>query len=54
MNLIEKSRQLMCSWVLCSLYLWDAQCQTNLLNFLCSKKEEDSDRLIQRCFTVLE
>ncbi len=52
MNLIEKSRQMMCSWVLCSLYLWDAQFHTNRLNFLSSKKEEDSDRLIQRCFTV--
>lgn len=52
MNIIEKSRQQMCSWVLCSLYLWDAQFGTNRLSFLSSKKEEDSDRLIQRCFTV--
>src|SRR5712664_2248725 len=52
MSLIEKSRQMMCSWVFCSLYLWDAQFHTNRLNFLSSKKEEDSDRLIQRCFTV--
>lgn len=52
MNLIEKSRQMMCSWILCSLYLWDAQFHTNRLNFLSSKKEEDSDRLIQRCFTI--
>jgi hypothetical protein len=52
MNLIEKSRQMMVSWVLCSLYLWDAQFGVNRLNFLSSKKEEDSDRLIQRCYTV--
>jgi hypothetical protein len=52
MNIVEKSRQMMCSWVLCSLYLWDAQFGTNRLHFLSSKKEEDSDRLIQRCFTV--
>jgi len=52
MNIIEKSRQMMCSWVFCSLYLWDAQFGTNRLSFLSSKKEEDSDRLIQRCFTV--
>jgi hypothetical protein len=52
MNIIEKSRQMMCSWVLCSLYLWDAQFGVNRLSFLSSKKEEDSDRLIQRCFTV--
>ena len=52
MNIVEKSRQMMCSWVLCSLYLWDAQFRVNRLSFLSSKKEEDSDRLIQRCFTV--
>ena len=52
MNIIEKSRQMMCSWVLCSLYLWDAQFGVNRLSFLSSKKEEDSDRLIQRCYTV--
>jgi hypothetical protein len=52
MNIIEKSRQMMCSWVLCSLYLWDAQFGVNRLSFLSSKKEEDSDRLIQRCFTI--
>lgn len=52
MNIVEKSRQMMCSWILCSLYLWDAQFKTNRLSFLSSKKEEDSDRLIQRCYTV--
>jgi hypothetical protein len=52
MNIIEKSRQQLCSWILCSLYTWDAQFGTNRLLFLSSKKEEDSDRLIQRCFTV--
>jgi hypothetical protein len=52
MNIIEKSRQMMCSWVLCSLYLWDAEFGVNRLLFLSSKKEEDSDRLIQRCYTV--
>lgn len=52
MNIIEKARQMICSWTLCSLYLWDAQFGTNRLSFLSSKKEEDSDRLIQRCYTV--
>jgi hypothetical protein len=52
MNIVEKSRQMMCSWIFCSLYLWDTQFHPNRLNFLCSKKEEDSDRLIQRCYTV--
>jgi hypothetical protein len=52
MVIIEKSRQLMVSWLFCSLYLWDAQFGVNRLNFLSSKKEVDSDRLIQRCYTV--
>jgi hypothetical protein len=38
MNIIEKSRQMMCSWVLCSLYLWDSQFSVNRLSFLSSKK----------------
>jgi hypothetical protein len=52
MNIIEKSRQQLASWLMCSLYLWDAQFGINRLSFLSSKKEVDSDRLIQRCYTV--
>jgi len=52
MNLYEKSRQMMASWTLCALYTHDAQFQTSRLNFIQSKKEEDSDRLVQRCFTI--
>lgn len=52
MNLVEKSRQMMFSWILCALYLHDTQFGTNRLNFIQSKKEEDSDRLIQRCFVI--
>jgi hypothetical protein len=54
MNLYEKSRQMMVTWILCALYAHDAQFHTNRLNFIQSKKEEDSDRLIQRCFTIYE
>jgi len=54
MNLYEKSRQMMATWTLCALYVHDAQFRTNRLNFIQSKKEEDSDRLIQRCFTIYE
>jgi hypothetical protein len=54
MNLYEKSRQMMATWTLCALYTHDAQFHTNRLHFVQSKKEEDSDRLIQRCFTVWE
>jgi hypothetical protein len=52
MNLWEKSRQVMLSWTLCGLYAHDAQFGVNRLNFIQSKKEEDSDRLVQRCFTL--
>jgi hypothetical protein len=54
MNLYEKSRQMMATWTLCALYTHDAQFHTNRLHFIQSKKEEDSDRLIQRCFTIWE
>lgn len=54
MNLWEKSRQVMASWTLCALYLWDAQFGDNRLNFIQSKKEEDSDALLQRCFFIYE
>jgi len=48
----EKSRQVMASWTLCALYLHDAQFGQHRLNFIQSKKEEDSDRLVQRCFIL--
>ncbi len=44
----------MATWLLCALYTHDAQFHTNRLHFFQSKKEEDSDRLIQRCFTIWE
>jgi hypothetical protein len=56
MNLWEKSRQVMASWTLCALYMHEAQFSVEsnrqTLYFIQSKKEEDSDRLIQRCYTL--
>jgi hypothetical protein len=52
MNLWERSRQIMASRTLCALYLHDAQFRTNRLNFIQSKKEEDSGALVQRCFFI--
>lgn len=52
MNLWEKSRQIMASWTLCALYLHDTQFGLNRLNFIQSKKEEDSDAMLQRCFFI--
>lgn len=50
MNLWEKSRQIMASWTLCALYLHDTQFHKSRLNFIQSKKEADSNALLQRCF----
>lgn len=58
MNLWEKSRQLMASWLFCALYLHDAQFTSAVggkrLNFIQSKKEEDSDALLRRCYFIYE
>ncbi len=53
-NLWEKSRQMMASWTFCALYLHDTQFKINRLNFIQSKKEEDSDALIRRCWFIYE
>src|ERR1700730_6622666 len=50
----EKSRQMMASWTFCALCLHDAQFGTNGLHFIQSKKEEDSDALLQRCYFIYE
>jgi hypothetical protein len=52
MNIWEKSRQVMASWTLCALYLHDTQFGMNRLNAIQSKKEEDSDSLLRRCFFI--
>jgi hypothetical protein len=58
MNLWEKSRQIMASWTFCALYLHDTQFISAMggrrLNFIQSKKEEDSDALLRRCYFVYE
>lgn len=53
-GLWEKSRQMMASWLFCALYMHDAQFGTNRLHFIQSKKEEDSDALLQRCYFIYE
>jgi hypothetical protein len=52
--LLEKSRQMMVSWTYCALYLHDTQFGINRLNFIQSKKEEDSDALLQRCYFIYQ
>lgn len=43
---IEKSRQLMVTWIMCLYCLWVAKFQTNRLIFIQSKKEEDAANLV--------
>jgi hypothetical protein len=43
---IEKSRQLMITWVACLYWLWMAKFQKNRLLFVQSKKEEDAANLV--------
>lgn len=54
----EKSRQVMASWTFCALYLHDTQFLSQhggrRLNFIQSKKEEDSDALLRRCYFIYE
>lgn len=58
MTLWPKSRQMLASWTFCSLYLHDTQFKSahggRRLNFIQSKKEEDSDAMLRRCFFIYE
>lgn len=49
---IEKSRQIMVTWLFVCLYLWDALFHNARRTFLQSKKEEDADELIERARVV--
>jgi hypothetical protein len=52
--LIPKSRQMMISWSLCVLHLWEAmfyKCGTHLF---VSKEASSADRLIQKCMGIYE
>ena len=46
---IVKHRRMRMTWTCCAIYLWDAMFFEGRFNVLCSKKEEDSDELVQRC-----
>jgi hypothetical protein len=52
MNLWEKSRQIMASWLMCAMYLHDTQFGMGRRNFIQSKKELDSDALLRRCYFI--
>lgn len=40
--LVAKSRQMMVSWVMCALHLWDCMFHTGRMCFIVSKKEDDA------------
>lgn len=53
--LVPKSRQIMATWLFCALYLHDAQFNVGRYIYFQSKKEEDSDYLVQdRAGFILE
>lgn len=46
---IVKHRRMVITWLACALILWDAMFREGRFNALISKKEENSDELVQRC-----
>jgi hypothetical protein len=49
---VEKSRQMMISWVVCAFVLWVAMFQPNVLFFVQSKKEEDAADRLDRIYKI--
>lgn len=46
---LVKSRRMFCTWAICIIALWDAMLHEGRNIAIVSKKEEDSDDLVQRC-----
>jgi hypothetical protein len=51
---IEKTRQMMASWVFCGLGLWDTMFKEGRRTFLISKKEKDANALVDRCKLIYD
>lgn len=49
-----KSRQILMTWLISSLYLHDAMWNSSRLNFIQSKKEDDSDEVLERAYVVYQ
>lgn len=49
-----KSRQVMMTWLFCCLYLHDFEFNPSRLNFVQSKKEDDSDEVLERAWLVYQ
>ncbi len=52
--LIPKSRQMMITWLIISLFLWDVLYKRARLVFFQSKKEQDANELLVRCIHILD
>ena len=52
--IIEKSRQMMCSWAIASFAVWEAMFQPGKRIAIQSKKESDSDEMIKRCKLIYQ
>ncbi len=49
---IVKSRQMMVSWLFCGLFLWDAIFHRGRRLIIQTKKADDADSLIKRCYFI--
>ncbi len=49
-----KSRQILMTWIMCALYLHDAMWNPSRLNFVQSKKEKDSDEVLERAWIIYQ
>ena len=47
---IVKHRRMQITWTVCAMWLWGAMLFEGRFNALISKKEEDSDDLVRRCY----
>lgn len=50
--IIEKTRQMMASWIMCGLALWFTMFNQGRRTFLMSKKEKDANALVDRCKVI--
>lgn len=51
-TIVTKSRQVMFTWTVCAYEYWDMITKPSRKNFIQSKKEDDSDRLLERIMVM--
>lgn len=52
--IVPKSRQMTVTWLFCALYLWESLFFPSRFTFIQSKKEEDADEALERCWTIYQ